>query len=532
VAKPVANFTGTPLIGSPPLSVGFSDTSTHTPDTWAWDFGDTGTSSSQNPTHIYSAAGSYTVVLTAANDDGTSTRRKTYYVTVGAVTPSEAPDGRFLIAFDDDTLEPVPAWTRIDAYPNLLTSYTIDRGRQYELDRTDVGRATVTITDPDGILDPTNPGGPYYNRIEPLLQAMIRRRNPVTGNWDTRYRGFVEEMDYGFDPSQKLNRLTVTLIDIFEILNAVKMMPGNFGFVPPPDESADQVWFEAENMDDRIKGVVGNSNIPPEFLVCFSGNVLLYQATYSPGESAMTAVQEAADAEFPGVSNVYTDRFGRLAVHGRLAKFDPASVIPTVSDGAWDWHEWHAGDGAAVHAAPSTTAHIRRFSMNRGLAKVINQALATPHRDLDAAEMAGQIVSDTSSINRFGIRSQEWQNLLTAQSLADGAADLVETGRFAEYYVTNYAQPQNRVTECGFRSMRPGQEGTAANWLLLQQVDVSDLVHITVASPGGGGLEDAQFYVEGVHETVTPLNPDYDNVDLSLDLSPVQYFADVTMWPT
>jgi hypothetical protein len=42
------------------------------------------------------------------------------------------PDGRFLIAFDDDTRNWC-RWTRIDAYPNLLTSYQIDRGRQHEL---------------------------------------------------------------------------------------------------------------------------------------------------------------------------------------------------------------------------------------------------------------------------------------------------------------------------------------------------------------------------------------------------------------
>ena len=32
--------------------------------TWAWDFGDGGTSTQQNPTHTYAAAGVYTVTLT------------------------------------------------------------------------------------------------------------------------------------------------------------------------------------------------------------------------------------------------------------------------------------------------------------------------------------------------------------------------------------------------------------------------------------------------------------------------------------
>ena len=74
------------------------------------------------------------------------------------------PVGRFNIAFDDPTLTWEPTWTRLDNTDNLVTSYTIDRGRQYELDTTDTGRATVEITDTDGILDPTNPPAPTTAR--------------------------------------------------------------------------------------------------------------------------------------------------------------------------------------------------------------------------------------------------------------------------------------------------------------------------------------------------------------------------------
>lgn len=51
----------------------FTDTSTNYPDTWLWDFGDGATSSSQNPSHTYSGAGSIiTVGLTASNEWGSS----------------------------------------------------------------------------------------------------------------------------------------------------------------------------------------------------------------------------------------------------------------------------------------------------------------------------------------------------------------------------------------------------------------------------------------------------------------------------
>lgn len=446
------------------------------------------------------------------------------------------PTGRFLIAFDAATLDPSPTWTRIDSYPHLVTSYTIDRGRQYELDRTDTGRATVTISDKDGILDPTNPFGPFWDsgsastKIRPLLQATIGRRNPMTGDWVTRYRGFIEELDYTFDPSQRFNQLQIGLVDIFEILSAVEMLPGAFGDTPPPG-SEGQVFFDNANMDDRILQVLTNAGIPSAFYVVFSGNVFLYESTYSPAESAMTAIQEAADAEFPGVSNVYTDRKGRLAVHGRLAKFDPAGVLAGLSDPTqWPWRHWQAGDGAAVNLSPSNTAHLRQFAFNRGLSKVINNGIATPLGIADA-DVAGQMVTDTTSIAKYGIRSWSAQNLLTKTGLIDSSDALTETKRFATYYVNNYKAPQNRITQIGFRTMSPIQVGAAATWDLLSNVDIADQVDVTVGSPGGGGFILEPFYVEGVHEQVQPLNTDYDDVTLTLDLSP-KAFYDTNPFPT
>ncbi|NIM51496.1 MAG: PKD domain-containing protein, partial [Gemmatimonadales bacterium] len=56
-----------PTTGTEPLTVSFTDLSTGSPTSWSWDFGDTGTDAVQNPSHTYTAAGSYTVSLTAYN---------------------------------------------------------------------------------------------------------------------------------------------------------------------------------------------------------------------------------------------------------------------------------------------------------------------------------------------------------------------------------------------------------------------------------------------------------------------------------
>jgi PKD repeat protein len=55
------------------LVVVFQDNSTGRPTSWTWDFGDsTPISTSQNPTHEYSEAGTYVVTLTVRNSQGTS----------------------------------------------------------------------------------------------------------------------------------------------------------------------------------------------------------------------------------------------------------------------------------------------------------------------------------------------------------------------------------------------------------------------------------------------------------------------------
>lgn len=82
VVVPVANFTGTPLTGTEPLSVTFTDSSTNTPTSWAWTFGDGGTSTAQNPSHSYVTAGTFTVALTATNSAGSNTLTRTGYVVV------------------------------------------------------------------------------------------------------------------------------------------------------------------------------------------------------------------------------------------------------------------------------------------------------------------------------------------------------------------------------------------------------------------------------------------------------------------
>jgi PKD repeat protein len=71
---PTANYSPSVTSGGSPLDVTFTDLSSDSPTGWSWDFGDTGTSSAQNPIHQYTTVGTYTVSLTATNSNGSHTR--------------------------------------------------------------------------------------------------------------------------------------------------------------------------------------------------------------------------------------------------------------------------------------------------------------------------------------------------------------------------------------------------------------------------------------------------------------------------
>jgi PKD repeat protein len=81
---PTASFSAAPTSGTAPLAVQFTDTSSGSPTAWAWDFGDATNSTAQNPSHTYTAAGTYTVTLTVSNSAGSDTLTRAGLISVGS----------------------------------------------------------------------------------------------------------------------------------------------------------------------------------------------------------------------------------------------------------------------------------------------------------------------------------------------------------------------------------------------------------------------------------------------------------------
>ena len=70
------------------MDIDFTDLSSDVPTGWAWDFGDTGSSGLEHPSHQYTTPGTYTVSLSATNATGTHTRVQPNLIVVTVPEPS------------------------------------------------------------------------------------------------------------------------------------------------------------------------------------------------------------------------------------------------------------------------------------------------------------------------------------------------------------------------------------------------------------------------------------------------------------
>ncbi len=128
---PDVDFEGTPLTGEASLLVSFTDlTSGTNVHTWSWDFGDGGSSTDQNPDYTYDTPGTYSVTLTATDDNGTKSHSKQDYIEVtggGAgtgVDPSGGSGGTISPGSTGDWESPYGATAdRKHVYIYIPTSY-------------------------------------------------------------------------------------------------------------------------------------------------------------------------------------------------------------------------------------------------------------------------------------------------------------------------------------------------------------------------------------------------------------------------
>ena len=433
-----------------------------------------------------------------------------------AVTASPGP-GRVLIALGAGPLVAEPSWTRFDNVPGCNWSgYDSFAGRQTEFDTTDTGTATVYFFDTNGTFNDSSLVG---------LQIMLQLYNPVANEWQIRWRGHIDDIERALVdvPGIPLANVSVRCTDIFDYLGRCKMLPGVFGDVAPAGMNG-VVFYEDGRFDDRNIHLLTDALIPTDMYVVFTGNVNLNETLYDPDDSILQAIRDACDAEFPsGVANAYVDRYGRVAIHGRFARFDPEGTAASASN--WDFTRWHA---ATREDVTTGVAQISEFSDNTPRSRILNTYTAWPRADENGVEFDRSLIAtdmvkmDSGSISQFGYSGDDAPDLLTKDHYTNGNTGKDECELFAQFYVENYSQPRKAIQGVTFKSVWPYDPRAASTWDFMCRADISDAINLTVDE---AGLNDEPYFIDGISVECRVLNPDYDLVTVKPNLTPASYFG-------
>lgn len=415
------------------------------------------------------------------------------------------------VAPSSTLLTVAPTWTRLD---NLggglrLAEVTIRRGRRDEFERHAAGTMEVRFHDRSGDVDPT--AVDWISR--PMAFAV---RDPVDDTWHPRFRGSVDDHSYELaDSGLNKGNVLIECVDALDYFSNFELAPGLAGDVPPA-QSTGYVFYEDTTVTGpqiRINQALADCGWPSGLSSIFTGNVNVLETIYSPGESILAVIQDAADAELPGIGQFSMDRYGVACFRGRNARFDPATTAATATH--WDFHAWTA----PFFGAPFITTRSRRI--------IRNQAMSYP-QNIAQADRENQVVVDATSISMHGGRSWSAENLITKDGITTGNTGDEECLAFAQYIIDNYADSVARPASITFRALRPEDVRAAALWEFVCNVDISDTIAVSKSHPGGGGVSDT-YYVEGISETWRPgvkdLDTGYPFLTMTLDLSPTTYWT-------
>ncbi len=459
--------------------------------------------------------------------------------------PTSDPEG-VCIALTDAALEENPAWTRLDdpSGYDVATSWTITRGRSSEFDKTGTGIASIAFKDSTGLLDPTNTTSDFYNTmgtatyLDPMRQIAIALQHPISMTWNTLFRGFLSSQDHEMDmwsDVRGIDNVTWEAADGFDLLGALILTPGQSGTTPSLADFAD-VYYQGTpanldgeadvfvHVDDRIvkllddAGWPGTGNAFDVLRDIFSGNCSLQGKVYNrDGDETLSALFDAADAEFCGVANVYMSRLGKVTFRGRLARFNPTNP-------GYGINTWLCG-GMPEALADNTIAPISGLTFRRTKDDIINSVIVSP-QNADDADIPSLLTQDAPSIASFGLRSLSFPDIQVSagHTNATPTTGAEEAKKQAEYIVGNYKDPKTRVSSITFRPRAVDDPTAGALWDLMVGVEIGDRVQLTTQHVGGGGFSGEYFFVEGIRYEASGMNAAFPNITLELEVSPQSYY--------
>jgi len=303
------------------------------------------------------------------------------------------------IDFANDPTVTTRTWTDITSDVRTI-SYT-SSGRQHELQRTEAGTLTCTLSNRAGKYDPSNTASPYWPGVKRTRWIRVRSvwNSVVYSEWQGLIQGFSGEW-----PSAGMDATTtVVATDSFLALNLFDLN----GYSYPEQTTGQRVAAVAA--DTQVS--TGNIDI---------GVSTLPAITFTSSESALSHLQAVEDNE-AGIVFVAAD--GTLAFHDRhhRAIFNATSVA-TIGD--------------LVGEIPYSSSARFELDDNNIWNRIVVTAAGEPN-NVDSP--VPQLATDTASI------ASHYERTLTKTLLSDSQNDALAA---AQFYVAAYAEPSERIPGC------------------------------------------------------------------------------------
>lgn len=274
-----ADFTATPVLGSAPLTVAFTNTSTtgHTPIiSYHWDFGDSTTATNEHPQHTYGANGNYTVRLIVHDGFSASTNGKPQYIQVQELVSNAWDDMESSSAYSGGIIgnnggsgfgvwqagsltDGGTWWGGTDvagAHCLGVWANQADVGKQYSLRRA----FAVAITNQATISVKIRASANLWNWTEARIAFILRTDNSADHSVEQRlalyfaYNGSAGKL-YWYDGSDHESSVTYTHNHIYNFVITVNPLSNSYSFTVTDDN-------DSNNKTTQSGTLTGTSGAP------------------------------------------------------------------------------------------------------------------------------------------------------------------------------------------------------------------------------------------------------------------------------
>lgn len=326
-----------------------------------------------------------------------------------------------------------------------VTSISINRGKNRELDRFNSGSLNVAFSNQNRYFDPTNTSSPFYGQIVP------RREVRITAGTVVQFYGLVDDWNLDYNISG-LSTASMTAFDGISLLSGQTLTAGT---------------ATSQLSGARINAVLSDAGVnwPLTTRNIDAGGQTLQADVISASTEVMSYINLIERSE-PGL--FFIDKSGNATFKDRSATYASSSAVLLSDDG--------------------TGIPYNEIQVNYGSELLYNQA------EMSRANGGTAIADDLLSQGVYGVRTLAQDGLLMNTDTA--------LGELAIYTVSQYAQPEYRFSSV--QIVMPKLDTTQQNTIL--GLEIGSVCRIKFRPNNTGTTIDKYASVIGISQNISAVN--------------------------